>query len=806
VTLSVHPHEVADLLDRFPAAHCLSLDCFDTLLWRDCHAPVDLFAAMPGVSRAQRVGAETVARKARALAGKGGEVAIAEIHARLLPTADVAARQASVAAELAAEARHCHSFAPVVALMRAARSRGLQVVIVSDTYLDEGQLRTLIAAAAGAEVAALIDQLFCSSSYGMGKGQGLYARVLKKLRHRPDQIVHLGDNYRADIDGVAPLGVNAVHLAQFSDEARQRLRLEASADALLHRAALNLPCALQPHRAALALAEPQAADAAERLGTAVLGPVLHAFEQWLQAEAQDLSARHGGRVHWLFLLRDGHLAHRVHAAAMPAEPGHALEISRFTATAAHFSNDAVITRFVEEELGLRPETLARQMLVRQARIDQLLGPLSLEEGSLALLAESRKGPFRKSLLRQSRALADRMEAHVRQTCNPAPGDVLLLVDLGYNGTVQNRVARLLEQRLGVHVAGRYLLLREQELTSLDKRGLIDARHYPAELLDGLCANVALLEQLCTKAQGSVIDYAPDGTPIRTANDIKDRQSAVREAVQAGCLAFQRAAAVAVLRPPADHAEAMWRQAAASVLTRAMFLPMADELAVVEAFEHDVNMGTAQTVPLFDRTVAADGLKQRGLFYMNGAERMLLPAEIAGEGLATSLSLMVHRLFAPPFAYSDFGGKGLDLAVTLIDPVSGQVAARSVPAAPTHLGFFTATVPVGESRFAVAAHLGALAEWFELDRAVFVAVDDFVSGKHESLRREYPAEAVTEGIHRQAACLWHSPGAQGHLLFMPPAQTVATPLLLALTFRPLVLREPLAPAAHIAQPHAERATA
>lgn len=802
MTHTVFPHEVARLLDRFPAARCLSLDCFDTLLWRDVHAPVDLFAAMPGVSRAQRVAAEAAARKARVLAGRSGEVTIGEIHARLLPNASAASREQSVADELLAEARHCHGFAPAIALMRDAKVRGLEVIIVSDTYLDASELRHLIAAAAGEDIAALIDQVFCSSKFGLSKAAGLYGQVLRKLRHQPGEIVHLGDNFLADVEGVAPFGVSTVHLAQFSDEVRQRLRLEASADALLHPAETDCARALQPHRAAIAMVEPQLDDAAARLGATVLGPVFHAFESWLANEAATLAAAHGGTVHWLFLMRDGYLPFRVHGQRNGGS-GHELELSRFTATAAHFTTDAAISAFVEEELGLRPATLARQMLLPEERIASLLAQLSMEEGSRALLKETRKGPFRKTLLRASRAFADRLVAHVRRTCNPAKGDVLMLVDLGYNGTVQNRAGPLLAQRLGCHVAGRYLVLREMELPGFDKRGLIDARHYSPEALDGFCANVALLEQLCTKPQGSVIDYQADGTPIRGTNEIKGAQSAVRERVQEGCLSFQRAVAHATVRPPVPHTEAMWRKAAASVLARAMFLPLPGELAVVEAFEHDVNMGTAQTVPLFDRAIARRGLRQRGLFYMNGADRMLLPAEIDGEGLATRLSLMTHRLFAPPFAYTDFSGGGLDLPVTLIDAASGTVARRTVAAAPTHDGFVTATIPVGEGRFHVAAALGALCEWFELEQALFVPVAEFVSGKHESLRREIVAEPIAEGIERQDVRLWHCPGTDGHLLFAPPPYCADTPLLLALTFRPLALRSALA-AASI--PHTERAVA
>ena len=125
MTIAIHPHEIASLLDRFPQATCLSLDCFDTLLWRDCRSPADLFATLPGVTKGQRADAERRARKAQDLAGRGTEVSAGHIYARLMPNASDAEREAAIAEELKAEARHCYAFAPTVELMRTAKARGM---------------------------------------------------------------------------------------------------------------------------------------------------------------------------------------------------------------------------------------------------------------------------------------------------------------------------------------------------------------------------------------------------------------------------------------------------------------------------------------------------------------------------------------------------------------------------------------------------------------------------------------------------------------------------------------------------------
>src|SRR3546814_14532998 len=71
----------------------------------------------------------------------------------------------AVEQELIAEGHHCYGFQPTVELMRAARANGLGIIIVSDTYLSEPQLRRLIGETAGEEALGLIDRIFCSSEH-----------------------------------------------------------------------------------------------------------------------------------------------------------------------------------------------------------------------------------------------------------------------------------------------------------------------------------------------------------------------------------------------------------------------------------------------------------------------------------------------------------------------------------------------------------------------------------------------------------------------------------------------------------------
>jgi len=783
---AILPHALPSALDAYPGVTLLSLDCFDTLLWRDVHAPRDLFGALGEANLLQRGCAEETARGSAAVRERRNEVHIDEIYAELLPNASAAERRAAVQDELDAEARHCFAFKPTVELMRAAKTKGIETIIVSDTYLDEKQLRGLIAKAAGEEVASLIGRIFCSSHYGKAKGEGLYEPVLKALKIAPEKILHIGDNFNADVRGVAPFGVNTLHLKQFTEGSEQRTRLESAISSFFHPTETGVALTHQPHRAAIAANEPQLGSSAEVLGYTTLGPALLGFERWLAGEAAALQVKNGGTVHAVFLMRDGYLPQLVHEAC--GGTAHAVEISRFTGTAASLRDAKSVEQYVQREIMSDLGAVAKQLLLPAPEVAQLLR----DHGRPPLFMKAVQDPQRmRRITAASRAFAERLIAHVRKVVNPAKGDTLMLVDLGYNGSVQNDIDGLLANALDVKIAGRYLLLREQQRTGLDKKGFIGPDDYDSTALESLCANVAVLEQLCTAAQGSVVDYEKDGTSIRRGNSIKSRQSAIRDQVQAGCLRFVRDADGPVIRAsqPA-HQDIMWRRAATAVLGRLMYVPLAGELAVLGEFEHDINLGVDNTVSLFEPATARKGLRQRGLFYMKGANRMYLPAELHGEGLALKLSLLAQRRFAMPLKYQDFVDSSISLPLIVAD--GNQVSTGNVTATPTHDGYYLAPIPIGDSRFSVGVQFGQLYDYVQVESAVFMPVDTFLSDKVLHHTGEIDATPSLEGMEQVAPHLFRCENEFGFMMVPPPPRQGDRPMMLAIAFRPIAARAVAAP--------------
>ena len=217
----------------------------------------------------------------------------------------------------------------------------------------------------------------------------------------------------------------------------------------------------------------------------------------------------------------------------------------------------------------------------------------------------------------------------------------------------------------------------------------------------------------------------------------------------------------------------------------MYLPQPGELAVIERFEHDVNLGSERTVGLFDPAAAADGLRRRGLFYMKGSQRMYLPAELAGEGLATRLSLFAQKRFGLEFTYRDFSEAEITIPAIFID--GAEIAQSAIAAQPTHDGYYIAAIPIGENRMSVAVQFGAAFEWLQIDSVSALPVSDFLAGERADQTREVPLAPALDGMAQVAPHLFECADEAGFMMIHPPGSEPGEPMIATIVFRPLAER-------------------
>ena len=201
----------------------VSFDVFDTLLIRPFWEPSDIFRApimdnsIPAYFSTMRRISEENCRKVMNFSDRKKEdVTLSEIYAYMaekfgIGEEEIAYMQAS---EIANEYKFCSARKTGKDLFDLVLSLGKHVVLISDMYLDENDVRKMLAGSGYFGY----DKIFMSSSCRKLKSTGsLYGEVLTALGISAGDIVHIGDNLHNDIENAKKNGIRALYLPKAVD-------------------------------------------------------------------------------------------------------------------------------------------------------------------------------------------------------------------------------------------------------------------------------------------------------------------------------------------------------------------------------------------------------------------------------------------------------------------------------------------------------------------------------------------------------------------------------------------------------------
>ncbi len=213
----------------------ISFDIFDTLLLRPFYSPKDLLcqldpafaAAGGGTARfsSLRGAAEEYARE-QAVSESGGrreDVTLDEICRALTQRFHVPQKLARAMCEKEEALETAVSFPRRSGkdLFRLAMETGKRVILISDMYLPEPTVRAMLKAA-GYEG---YEKIFLSGECGALKGSGkLFTRALCDLHLRPQQVLHIGDSWKSDIEGSRKAGIRALFLPSPEEVFEDRIK------------------------------------------------------------------------------------------------------------------------------------------------------------------------------------------------------------------------------------------------------------------------------------------------------------------------------------------------------------------------------------------------------------------------------------------------------------------------------------------------------------------------------------------------------------------------------------------------------
>lgn len=797
--LSLAAPGLGGLLDAVAQPRRLSLDCFDTILWRRTATPVDVFYdlqhrpafAARGFAPSLRTRAESLARQIQWTRHGTHEVGLAHIYRAAFPDASETELDALAEDELAAEMDACYAFPGAVELLRDAARRRIPVMVVSDTYLSQDQLQRLLAHCLPADAMAAIERVVCSSDHGASKSAGLFGRVLQRWPIAPGDVLHVGDNLRADLHAANAAGMRAAHLRHADDAIATQERMQSMALGLVEphvRRERSLP---RPYHGVLASAG--ALETPEQaIGYAALGPLMHAFAHFVLDEQRAL-ADAGRRPKLLFLMRDAHLPRLACEAIAGGPVGAPVRISRFAAFAASFRCRADVEKYIAQFSNPKYfDAMVRQLLLPRKLADRVLEKTN---ASRAPVEEFARQVLRDDVLRAifdaSKAYLAKLRRYLEREAGIEPGDTLVFVDLGYQGTAQRLLEPVFREEWGIEVIGRYLLASRTPGWERSRRGLIDASWCDDRTISSLVPYVAVLENLCTSSDATVVDYTDDGEPVLDTHLIQDRQTRQVEAIQAQALDFVRDAerffAAAGQADPAHR-----RDAALGELVRLVFFPTRHELSQFGSFELDMNLGTQQTLRLHDTQAGLEGLRTRGLFFMENdldSMRLLRPAELHSAGIELSLALLAQHRFGLEIGVTEASMRREALRVLVMR--GEQATQEQMQAMHTHDGWFALHVPLGMGDVHAGVAFGERFGFVQIDSVAAIPVSQLYRDQESAHARDISAEVTLDGMVDRGGGLYECAEETSLMIVPPPLKRPTEKMVARIVFRPIVNRQPAA---------------
>ena len=615
----------------------LSVDVFDTLLWRRVPEPADLFLVLGhtlaasgklagGVSPAGfadlRRAAERAAREKAEAATGYREIRLPDIYAQLPESlfAPDFGRAAQVDMELACEGRMVVADEALTALMSEAKAVGVCVILVSDTYFTAAQLRALLDAAGCGDLA--LDRIYVSTEAGRPKYRDLFDVILADLGAAPARMVHIGDNHGADVAPCAARGIGAVHYDRGALPVRAGYAAFARRDPLgergdfgltglrsrlVHRPPADLPAGMGPYW---------------RIGAGTLAPVFAGFARWIVGRCAST-----GVTRVFGLMREGRfLSALVEATArdlgvdLKAEE---IWLSRRAVIGASLYPDDLsqLSDLIVVAPGETVEEVLSALGLTLAEVTAVIPGFDMRRpGALGALSHAiTVVPFLKDKV-LARAARDRRNLlrGLARHFDPRRDTALTLLDLGYAATIQTLLARILAREgAETQIKGLYFVLNDR--AAANRRGgaeiaaYLDDGGFDTPLSRLLTRTPDVLEHACMCREGSLVRYDDAGAPVLLPNQRTDLQLAQMEVLQRGILAgagaINRLLDGFETTPPGDQA---LKGQVTHLLEGMMLYPTPEETETIGVWHHEANLDITDRRRLIDLAFDPSALEYQGL--------------------------------------------------------------------------------------------------------------------------------------------------------------------------------------------------
>ena len=444
----------AELEAKLSQYDIITFDVFDTLITRSVLHPVDVFSVVEAQAKRQSLlnrafAQERQAAEQAAYEAYGDGANFSQIYEMLEKRfsygQDLCGKLMDM--ELAAEQEVAAPRTPMRELFLRLKNAGKRIVLCSDMYLGSDQIRQLLVRCGYPEDL----EIWVSSEHNATKTTGRLWKQLFAALPQDARSIHVGDNDCGDYRSLKQLGREAVRIqsgyAMFTGSPLYDYLSRYDQEGELGRSLVlgwlvNRACFNSPFRET---------GSGEDITAVWGGAAFASFMDFLVAHRDDSQL--------LFTTREGYLLKPLYEAYCKAlgvepQPGCLFYASRAATVAATVTSEKDV-----QEAMQRPEYRGTLGHFVKSRMNFQLPEDAPSDAPIELPAQQREvlrmlKPYLPQIYETSLAQKQAYETYVQSICQD--DRALTVVDVGYNGTIQWALSKVLGEKVG----GLYMFLND----------------------------------------------------------------------------------------------------------------------------------------------------------------------------------------------------------------------------------------------------------------------------------------------------------------------------------------------------------
>ncbi|MED3843648.1 hypothetical protein P9213_01370 [Geobacillus stearothermophilus] len=547
----------------------LSLDIFDTIIFRTCHHPTDVFLEVGNRAKKRgllrkgltpkefqqiRIVAKDKARRYLKKRYGHDEVTLKNIYDQF--PKNISNQNELMKIELEVEQDYCYLNPSIVSIILEFIKYGKPVVLVSDMYLSSQQIIDILAK--NKFPIDYIDRIFVSNEHSGGKSSGILFEVLLKYYNdiKSSKILHIGDNKKADVLAAAKYGITTIHYKVVPSSFDSVFEWER-----IRYGEVILPEILSLRKLAGSLSANY--DKSEefwfKLGAEVLGPFFALFADWVIHISME---EHKNGIYPF--MREGKILKELlkrsadyHGTSIDIKELYVSRQATYLPSLEKLDKESIEKLFDRRNLKVKDVFKMFDLLecsqvfadyynldVSETRDVLLPSGINLRTELINYLLSEEVQKRINIMLEEKRNLfIQYLQQEVKSLEN------VITVDLGFQGTIQKSIEKALKLSEKRYSITHLLALGAETnkfnlLEGMDIRGFVGNAGENIEFIKTIMRSPEGLEQLIMKRDGSTLDYKYDYkdnkvVPILDENRLKSSEIRAKEICQQGMFIFQK---------------------------------------------------------------------------------------------------------------------------------------------------------------------------------------------------------------------------------------------------------------------------